>query len=87
MIVFLFNLGIIRYFITLFFNFEGMLLAMRGCTCVFRGCSRTLKTPNSPPLPLDASLETPHRAIGVMLNFQNVGAVATTTKVPTVSGL
>ena len=24
---------------------------MRGCTSTFRGCSRTLKTPNSPPLP------------------------------------
>ena len=23
---------------------------MRGCTCALRGCSRTLKTPNSPPL-------------------------------------
>ena len=23
---------------------------MRGCTSTFRGCSRTLKTPNSPPL-------------------------------------
>ena len=25
---------------------------MRGCTSTFRGCSRTLKTPNSPPLPV-----------------------------------
>ena len=27
-----------------------MLLAVRGCTCALRGCSRTLKTLNSPPL-------------------------------------
>ena len=33
-----------------FFNFEGVLLAMRGCTCVLRGCSCILKTPNSPPV-------------------------------------
>ena len=26
-----------------------MFLAVRGCTSTFRGCSRTLKTPNSPP--------------------------------------
>ena len=32
------------------YNFEGVLLAMRGCTCVLRGCSRILKTPNSPSL-------------------------------------
>ena len=31
-------------------HFEGELLAVRGRTCVPRGCSRTLKTPNSPPL-------------------------------------
>ena len=30
-------------------HFEGVRLAVRGCTCMFRGCSRTLKTPNSPP--------------------------------------
>ena len=33
-----------------FICFERVLLAMRGCTCSLRGCSRTLKTPNSPPL-------------------------------------
>ena len=32
------------------FHFEGVLLAVRGCSFMFRGCSRTLKTPNSPPL-------------------------------------
>ena len=37
-------------FMIFFFCFEGVLLAMRGCTCLLRGCSRTLKTPNSPPL-------------------------------------
>ena len=39
-----------RHFIKFFFHFEGVLLAVRGCTSMFRGCSRTLKTPNSPPL-------------------------------------
>ena len=37
-------------FMSFFFNFEGVLLVMRGCACVLRGCSRALKTPNSPPL-------------------------------------
>ena len=32
------------------FHFEGVPLAVRGCTCMLKGCSRTLKTPNSPPL-------------------------------------
>ena len=36
-------------FIEISCHFEGVLLAVRGCTCMFRGCSRTLKTPNSPP--------------------------------------
>ena len=35
--------------IKLFFNFKGVLLTMRGCTHVLRGCSSTLKTPNSLP--------------------------------------
>ena len=39
-----------RCFIKFSFHFEGVLLAMRGCTSMFRGCSRTLKTPYSPPL-------------------------------------
>ena len=39
-----------------FFNVEGVFLALKGCTCVLRGCSRTLKTPNSPPLLGMASL-------------------------------
>ena len=39
-----------RCFIKFSFHFEGVLLAVRGCTSMFRGCSRTLKTPNSPPL-------------------------------------
>ena len=39
-----------RCFIKLSFHFEGVLLAVRGCTSMFRGCSRTLKTSNSPPL-------------------------------------
>ena len=37
-------------FMIFFFCFERVLLAMRGCTCSLRECSRTLKTPNSPPL-------------------------------------
>ena len=32
------------------FHFDGVLLAVRGCSFMFRGCSRTLKIPNSPPL-------------------------------------
>ena len=42
-IVFLLDLGITKCFMKFFFNFERVLLATRGC-------SRTLKTPNSPPL-------------------------------------
>ena len=37
-----------------FFHFEGVLLATRGCTCVLRGCSRTLRTPNSPYVIMDS---------------------------------
>ena len=37
-------------FIKFSFHFEGVLLAVRECTSMFRGCSRPLKTPNSPPL-------------------------------------
>ena len=48
-----------RHFIKFFFHFEGMLLAVRGCTSMFKGCSRTLKTPNSPPLII--ALVTPRR--------------------------
>ena len=32
------------------FLFERVLLVVRGCTFVLRGCSRIPKTPNSPPL-------------------------------------
>ena len=42
-----------RCFIKFSFYFEGVLLVVRGCTSMFRGCSRTLKTPNSPPLAFD----------------------------------
>ena len=42
-IVFLLDLGITKCFMKFFFNFERVLLATRGC-------SRTLKTSNSPPL-------------------------------------
>ena len=52
MIIFLLDLSIKMCFINFFFNFERVHLAMKGCTCVLRGCSRTLKTPNSPPLGL-----------------------------------
>ena len=34
-----------------FLLFWGVLLAVRGCICALRGCSRTLKIPNSPPPP------------------------------------
>ena len=37
-------------FIIFFFCFQRVVLAMRVCTYSLRGCSRTLKTPNSPPL-------------------------------------
>ena len=42
-IIFLLDLSIIKCFMKFFFKFERVLLATRGC-------SRTLKTPNSPPL-------------------------------------
>ena len=42
-IIFLLDLSIIRCFMKFFFKFERVLLATRGCP-------RTLKTPNSPPL-------------------------------------
>ena len=48
--LYLICVGFKRCFIKLSFHFEGVLLAVRGCTCMLRGCSRTLKTPNSPPL-------------------------------------
>ena len=42
-----------------FFHFEGVLLVVSGYTCVLRGCSRTLKTPNSPPpLPVPYIIST-----------------------------
>ena len=46
----LLDIGFKWCFMTFFFCFERVLLAMRGCTFSLRGCSRTLKTPNSPPL-------------------------------------
>ena len=46
----LLDIGFKWYFMTFFFCFERVLLAMRVCTFSLRGCSRTLKTPNSPPL-------------------------------------
>ena len=49
-IVFLLDLGITKCFMKFFFNFERVLLATRGC-------SRTLKTPNSPPLLLTFGLQ------------------------------
>ena len=48
--MFLPDINISMCFISFFFNIEGVLLVMRGCACVLRGCSRTLKTPNSLPL-------------------------------------
>ena len=49
-IIYLLDVCLKRCFAKFSFHFEGVLLAVRGCTCVLRGCSRTLKTPNSPPL-------------------------------------
>ena len=46
----LLDIALKRCFVKFSFNFEGVLLAVRGCTLMFRGCSRTLKTPNYPPL-------------------------------------
>ena len=54
----LLDIGFKWCFMTFFFCFERVLLAMRGCTFSLRGCSRTLKTPNSPPLP--QGLVPPH---------------------------
>ena len=45
----LWDIGFKWWFMTLYFCFERVLLTMRGCTFSLRGCSRTLKTPNSPP--------------------------------------
>ena len=47
---------------------------MRGCTSTFRGCSRTLKTPNSPPLVTMAihvcfDVSSPPQLKGVSLQF------------------
>ena len=46
----LLNIYLTRCFMNFSFHFEGVLLAVRGCSFMFRGCSRTLKTPNYPPL-------------------------------------
>ena len=45
-------LSITRYFTRFFFNFERVLLAVKGCTCALRGvlATSTLKPLNSPPL-------------------------------------
>ena len=37
--------GQLTLFYYLLFRYEGVLLAVRGCTCALRGCSRTLKKP------------------------------------------
>ena len=52
MIIFLFDLSI-RYnvFMNFSLNFKAMLLAIRGRTCVPRGCSRTLKPLTLRPCP------------------------------------
>ena len=53
------------------FHFEGMLLAVRGCTSMFRGCSHTLKTPNFPPQTRDLRLScaccSPQSGFGVRI--------------------
>ena len=60
-----------RCLIKFSFHFEGVLLAVRGCTSMFRGCSRTLKTPNSPPLTVTSAVPqyltdlNPHTSTGV----------------------
>ena len=46
----LLDIGLKQCFIKFSFHFEGVLLVVRGCTFMLRGCSRTLKTLNSPPL-------------------------------------
>ena len=48
--IFLFDFSTTRCFMNYSTNFEGVLLEMRGYTCVLRGCSCTLKTHNYPPL-------------------------------------
>ena len=50
MIILVLDLSITRYFMQFFFNFERVLSAIRGFMCVLRGCSRTLKIHNYPPL-------------------------------------
>ena len=46
----LLDTGLQWCFMDFLFRFEGVLLAVIGCTCALRGCLRTLKTPNSPPV-------------------------------------
>ena len=46
----LLNLSVTWCFYKGFISFLVVLLAARGCICVLRGYSRTLKTPISPPL-------------------------------------
>ena len=55
----LLDIGFKWCFVISFFCFERVHLAMRGCTCALRGCSRTIKTPNSPPLPSSPPLPPP----------------------------
>ena len=50
----LLDIGYKWCFVISFFCFERVHLAMRGCTCALRECTRTLKTPNYPPLLLSS---------------------------------
>ena len=71
----LWDIGFTWCFMTFFFCFERVLLAMRGCTFSLRGCSRTLKTPNSPPLGARVmfnSFLSVQCHIGLMLNSAKV---------------
>ena len=54
----LLDIGLKQCFIKFSFHFEGVLLVVRGCTFILRGCSRTLKTLNSPPLASHALAST-----------------------------
>ena len=62
-IVFLLDLGITKCFMKFFCNFERVLLATRGC-------SRTLKTPNSPPVAGRSKLRLQNLNVGQGENYK-----------------
>ena len=81
----LLDIGLKWCFIKFSLHFEGVFLAARGCTCTLRGCSRTLKTPNSPHLDAhppgwasyDHMMPTPPQFTACLLNAMSGTPVAT----------